>query len=119
GVFGKPVMIGRALNGEVECDFKLVLTCRVNQRAKIFLAAQLRMNRFVTAIRTTDGIGAAGIICSSVKGVVAALAIANTNRMNGWKIKYVESHCTNGRQALDNIFKRAVTVRIITGRARK
>src|SRR5690554_5079207 len=115
----QPMMIRRTLDRKIQRDFKFLFTRSFYQRTKVISRAQLWMYRLVTALCTANGVRAAWIIGSSNKRIVRPLAVAHANRMNGRKIKYVKTHSINDGQALDDIFKGAVTLWIVTRRTRK
>ncbi len=52
-------MIGRALNGEIECEFKAMLARGGNEFQEIFKGTEFLVDRVVSAIGSADRIGAA------------------------------------------------------------
>ena len=104
-------MVGRALHGEVERDFHVVLLAGSDEGAEIFQRAQFRMDGVVAAFGRADRIGAAGIAFLGRHRIVAALAIGLADRVDRREIDHVEPHRRDVRQAGDAIPERAVPAR--------
>ena len=68
----QPGMVGRALHGEVERDFHVVLAAgRRRSRRKSSSVPSSRMHRVVAALARADRVGAAGIVRAGVQRIVA------------------------------------------------
>jgi hypothetical protein len=96
-------MVGRALNREVERDLQSILARCRNEGAEIIQRTELGMDRVVPALMAADRIGAARIARRRGQRIVAAFPVLPSDRMDRWKIKNVESHLTNIREAADHI----------------
>ena len=111
-------MVGRALHGEIERDFHLVLLAGGDEIAKILQRAKFGVHRIVTALARTDRIGTPGIAFRRSHGVVAALAVGAADGMDRRQIDDVKAHARNVRQARDTVPERAVLAgrfRLATG----
>ena len=107
----KPGMIGRALHREIQSDFHSMVGSTLNQPLEVLERAQLRMYRIMATFRRSDRVGAAGIIGRRAKGIVLAFSILSSNGMNGREVQNIKTHLLDGRQALNNVHKRAVHFR--------
>lgn len=77
----EPRVILGTLNGEVEGDFQTVIGGGSDQSTEVLASAELRVDRLVTTLLTTDGIRAAGIIGTGGQELLRPLRWA---RPIGW-----------------------------------
>ncbi len=90
GVFGHVGMIRCALECDVERELDAVLCRGCNQVTEILECAELRVDRLMPTLLRADGPGAARIIRIRSRGVVASLAEAAADGMNGRQIEHIE-----------------------------
>src|ERR1700686_1230459 len=79
-------MIRRTLIRDVEGDFQSQVACLALQFLEISQSSQLRLNRFVSALCSANGPRASHIASCRSQRVVFALALRDSNRMNGRKV---------------------------------
>ncbi|MCY1215630.1 hypothetical protein D9M72_274810 [compost metagenome] len=112
-------MVGRALDGEVQCQLQAMSGRRVAQAAEVFKGAELGMQRIVAAFLAADGVGAAVIARLGTQAVVAALAVGAADRVDRREVEHVEAHRANGGQPGDDIVEGAVAGLVVALRARE
>src|SRR5258708_37106344 len=95
-------MIGRALDGEIECNLQSIAPRGRDQLAEVVGRSELRVDRVVTAFLTADGIRAAGIVGCGRQRIVAAFAIGSAARMDRRKTEKVKSHPSVVRTSADD-----------------
>ena len=109
-MFLQPGMVGRALDREVESEFESVV--RALPRASAWKSSNVpscRMQGIVaTVFGRADGVRAARIVFLGDETVVAALAVALADRMDGREVQHVEAHRADGGQTIDHVAERAV-----------
>src|ERR1035441_6468785 len=101
-------VIGSRLKRDIECDSKIQFLSAGDEAAKICQGAQLAVNLFVSAVRRTNGPGAAAVAGLGLGGVVGAFAEHAADGMDGREIDHVEAHLGDVWQALFTIGKRAM-----------
>src|SRR5699024_5968314 len=79
----QPGVVGAALDGEVDRDLDAMRLRRRDQPVEGIEAAERGMERIMSALGGTDRIGAAGIVRPRLQRVVAPLAVAPPDRMDG------------------------------------
>ena len=85
-------VIRRAVDREIQRDFKTALLRLTHQPNKILNSAQRRLNRLVPTSLATDGPRRPHVILIGYQGIVLALAIRETNGVNGREINHIEAH---------------------------
>ncbi|MNY21662.1 hypothetical protein D3C86_1552240 [compost metagenome] len=108
GVLRQPGVVGRALDGEVQRDLHSLPARGVHQPQEILQRSQLGFDGIVPAAVRSDGVGAADIIGFGAQAVVAALAVALADGMDGRQVEHVEPHVAHVRQPGDDIVEGAV-----------
>ena len=112
-------MVRRALERNVQGDLEVVGgSCR-HQLAEVLQRAELGQDVLVPALGGADGPGAADIARLGGERVVLSLALLATDRVDRRKVKHVESHACDRRQALLDVLEGAVHARLAAGRAWK
>src|SRR6266704_7142809 len=87
--------------------------------AKFLVRAQLWQDVLVSALGRADGPRAPDILGSCNQRVVGALAVDASDRMDGRKVQYVETHVGQVGQPRLDVAERAVTTPLDACRARK
>ena len=101
-------MIRRALHGDVERDLQAMSLAGVDQRAKVVQRAELRLDCRVAAVLRSDRVKASRIARPGLQGVVATLAVGDSDRMDRGEVEDIEAHCGDVWQSRDAIAERAV-----------
>src|SRR3546814_17373893 len=86
---------------------------------EILARAQLRVNRFVTALLAPDGVRASRVVGASGEGVVRALAKAATDGVNRREVQHIEAHVLDHRQTRMHVIEGDMTLGILGDRAGK
>src|SRR5690606_34024065 len=105
-------MVGGTLNRKIQSQLNAKLCRCCTQLTKLLNAAQLFQHRVVSAILRPDGVGTAGIARHRDEGIIAPLAIATPDGVDGWKVENIKAHGLNGWQTRDNILKGSVHSRV-------
>ena len=93
-------VIGRALVGEVDGDVHAVLPGPPHEAVEVLDRPQLRVNGLVPTFRAADGPGASWIVGLGPDGVVLALAVRRSDRVDGREVDHVEVHAGDILQPL-------------------
>ena len=80
------------MKSDIQCDIDTQRACFLHQAAEILQRTQLRVNRFVAPVRSTDRPWAARISFARLQRVIRALAFGQTDGMNRRQVHYIESH---------------------------
>jgi hypothetical protein len=96
----EPRVVGGGLDGEVERDVDAVLRRRGAQRPHVVVRAELGMHAVVAARRVADRPRRPGIALAGHERVVAALAVGQPDRVDGWQVEDVEAQLAQPRQLL-------------------
>src|SRR5450759_5079355 len=112
-------VIGSTLKGDVERQLQAVLCCAGHQAPEVLESTELWMHRFVSAFRRADRPGAAGVIRSGRRAVVAPLAEAAADGVDRRQIEDVEAHGGDVIQAFLDVPERAVQARLRRAGARE
>src|SRR6187431_161680 len=92
-------VVWTALKGDIQSDLDAVFIRLHDKPAKIIEAAELRMNRLVTALRRADRPRTAGIVGFGGASVVLSFALGAPDGMDRRQIKCIEAHRRDVRQA--------------------
>ena len=92
GVGADPRMVGRALQGQVECHLEAELAGSRDEVGKALDVPQIGVDRVVTTGSRTDRPRGSGVVRAGIQKVVWPLSIAASDRMNRRQVHHVESH---------------------------
>ncbi len=101
GVLGHPGVIGRALQGQVECDLETEPVGLGDERGEVLRGAEVRVDRVVPAgravgERTADRPRAARVVRAGGGRVVRPLAVRDADRVDRREVHDVEAHRRHG-----------------------
>src|SRR5215831_20546949 len=112
-------MIGRALKRDVHGDLDAMRARLLYQSPKVLQGSQLRVNRRMAPLQSTDGPRTAKIPGISARRIIFPLPMSQSNGMNRREVQHVESHRRDVGQLGFAVFERAVLARLEAARARK
>src|SRR5690606_27515986 len=108
GMLSDPGMIGRALQGKIECDLELELAGSLDQAPEVFERAQLRVHGGVPAVLRADRPRAAMIAGLCGPRIVVPLAMGLADGMDRRQVHHVETERSDVGQTLLGVPKRAM-----------
>ena len=92
GMFLDPGMVGRALEGDVECQFHAVGVRSCNQVIEVCEGSEFGMDGLVAAFGRADRPGATLVVGVGGGGIVAAFAEGHADGVDGRQVEDVEAH---------------------------
>src|SRR4051812_31988848 len=112
-------MVRRTLIGQVESHLQPQRSGGLYEMIKIFQGAEIRVNRFMAALRRTDRPRRPGISRAGLKLVMGSFTKTFADGMHRWKIDDGKSHLRNSEEASFGFAQRGAPILLCPCRARK